>query len=288
MATPPSRKRGGIQAVTKKLEASIQSGDYYHAQQMYKTLYFRYTAKKEYNTVCQLLVTGSCTMFKYNQVTEGSELAMLLLQHFKEAGAEANDASLGYVIKIFQAFPPEHSHLKRAFVKSSVSWTSKPTNGNQGAPELHNVFAVSYRSIKEYSIAEKHYLRGTDPAGYFSMLTEWALAKESSEVDLFVARGIFQYLCLANLKDANSLYTAFINQFPTQNDLTTFLKYFLITLQYDAYQLAVLLTQRYPTALQRDPIFNKALPVIFKVFYQVEPPTGLGGLMSSLFKSFAS
>jgi hypothetical protein len=31
----------GISAVLEKLELSIKNGDYYHAQQMYKTLYFR-------------------------------------------------------------------------------------------------------------------------------------------------------------------------------------------------------------------------------------------------------
>lgn len=32
----------GVPAVLEKLEESIKQGDYYHAQQMYKTLYFRW------------------------------------------------------------------------------------------------------------------------------------------------------------------------------------------------------------------------------------------------------
>jgi hypothetical protein len=37
-----TRKRGeGIKSVIQKLEDSINAGDYYHAEQMYKTLYYR-------------------------------------------------------------------------------------------------------------------------------------------------------------------------------------------------------------------------------------------------------
>lgn len=35
-------KQKGMKNVIKKLEQSINNGDFYEAQQMYKTLYFRY------------------------------------------------------------------------------------------------------------------------------------------------------------------------------------------------------------------------------------------------------
>lgn len=42
-----TRKRGeGIKSVIQKLEDSINAGDYYHAEQMYKTLYYRYLFDK--------------------------------------------------------------------------------------------------------------------------------------------------------------------------------------------------------------------------------------------------
>lgn len=44
-----------------------------------------------------------------------------------------------------------------------TSWSSLPENNNQGNELLHNSFAQFYWNVKDYSQAEKHFLRGSIP-----------------------------------------------------------------------------------------------------------------------------
>lgn len=41
-----TRKEKGVKAVRQQLEEKLQAGDYYHAQQLYKTLHARYDFQK--------------------------------------------------------------------------------------------------------------------------------------------------------------------------------------------------------------------------------------------------
>jgi hypothetical protein len=57
MTTDNTVKRGeGIKIVLEKLEKSIQAGDFYSAQQLYKTIYFRFFFfLSQYSTLLETL-----------------------------------------------------------------------------------------------------------------------------------------------------------------------------------------------------------------------------------------
>eukprot|EP01127_Copromyxa_protea_P024810 TRINITY_DN9998_c0_g1_i1.p1 TRINITY_DN9998_c0_g1~~TRINITY_DN9998_c0_g1_i1.p1 ORF type:complete len:282 (+),score=43.45 TRINITY_DN9998_c0_g1_i1:16-861(+) len=276
----------GVPAVLEKLELSIKSGDYYHAQQMYKTLYFRYASKKQYGTLRVMLVKGACLMLEHGQLNSGIELAQLLLEHFEQTKTEPEAKVISLLLTIFARVPKINESIIKTFVVACVNWSSRPTNNNQGSPELHNAFAQFFWKLKDYAQAEKHFLRGSEPQEYAKFLVEWSESDPSKDSDTYVADAVFQYLCLTNLKDANIVYDQFIQATKVDTNLTTFLRYLLLTLKRDAYPLLKTLKERYAATLNRDPDYLKYLQLITKEFYGVEPPQGFGGLLGNLLKGF--
>lgn len=47
-----------------------------------------------------------------------------------------------------------------------VSWSSLPSNNQQGDTRLHDAFAREYHQAGNFPIAEQHYLRGNNPKEY--------------------------------------------------------------------------------------------------------------------------
>jgi hypothetical protein len=284
-----SAKRG-IDAVLGKLQQSIEQGDYYGAQQMYKTLHFRYSSKKQYEDLVKLLTQGSLMMLQHEQVNEGSELALLLVQHYKDHAVSPSTATLDPLIKIFNSFPATtDSGLRRSFVKATVIWSSNALNNNQGAVELHDLYAAYYQNVDK-GLAEKHFLRGNSANVpiYVDMLVSWSAQGMPSEIDLFLARAVLQYLCLSNIKDANALLKTFLDKKPVDTPLVNFLRFVIEVVQHDAYPLFQKLRTAYAASLQRDPNFSKYLDLIGKIYYNVEPQSngGMGGLLSNMMRSF--
>lgn len=71
--------RGGVSRVLAKLELSIQSGNYYEAHQMYRTLYFRYLSQKRYDDCLELLFKGALRLLICEQYGSGADLGLLVV-----------------------------------------------------------------------------------------------------------------------------------------------------------------------------------------------------------------
>lgn len=85
----------GVSRVLAKLEASEQSGDYYEAHQMYRTLYFRYLSQKRFGDCLDLLYKGAMKFLKKEQYSSGADLSMLVVDTLEKAGTSiANDTEL--------------------------------------------------------------------------------------------------------------------------------------------------------------------------------------------------
>lgn len=77
--------RGGVSRVLAKLELSIQSGDYYEAHQMYRTLYFRYLSQKRYSDCLELLFKGAMRFLLNEQYGSGADLGLLVVDTLEKA-----------------------------------------------------------------------------------------------------------------------------------------------------------------------------------------------------------
>lgn len=83
----------GVNRVLVKLENSIESGNYYEAHQMYRTLYFRYTGQQKYADCLELLWSGAMKLVLKQQETSAADLALLLVDTLDKRGSTESDPS---------------------------------------------------------------------------------------------------------------------------------------------------------------------------------------------------
>lgn len=93
-AAPSERGQRGVSRVLAKLDSSIESGNYYEAHQMYRTLYFRYTAQQKFDECLELLYKGALKLISKQQETSGADLGLLLLDTLEKRGNSKKDGDL--------------------------------------------------------------------------------------------------------------------------------------------------------------------------------------------------
>jgi len=282
----------GISKVEGKLEKSIQDGQYYEAQQMYKTLYFRYTSQKKYSDVISLLTNGAINQLTHHHWNEGTELALLLLSTYNQLHTKVTQESLEPIIKmssLYDGNSEDANTAKQSLLQAAIKWTAAEGENKQGEPVLHNLCAESYWRQGSHAKAQKHFLRGNQPELFAQMLAEWACSPSllPNERDLLLARGVLKYLCFGNLKDANILFETVLKLIPDfpQTPLINFVRFLLLTLERDAYPLFDMLRQKYKPSLDHDPSLHQYLGHIGQVFFNVKPAGGnsFNDFLKSLF-----
>ena len=90
MATARPGNRG-VSRVLAKLQSSIDSGNFYEAHQMYRTLYFRYLGQQKYDELLELLYKGSLVLLVHEQYTSGADLALLLVDTLEKSNCEEGE-----------------------------------------------------------------------------------------------------------------------------------------------------------------------------------------------------
>lgn len=81
----------GVSRVLQKLEASLQSGNYYEAHQMYRTLYFRYLSQKKHEELLDLLYKGALLFLNQEQLSSGADLCILIIEVLEKAQVTDNE-----------------------------------------------------------------------------------------------------------------------------------------------------------------------------------------------------
>eukprot|EP00164_Ancoracysta_twista_P015399 GFYU01025446.1.p1 GENE.GFYU01025446.1~~GFYU01025446.1.p1 ORF type:complete len:295 (-),score=72.31 GFYU01025446.1:86-970(-) len=288
MSTSRAPGRGGVASVAAKMKKKMEVGDYYEAQQMYRTLYFRYNGQKKFEDCDALLQGGILQFLECKQGSCAMDLVKLLFTTHETMKCPYSQ-SLDAIKKIDQGYESGQCATadRIAFLKYSIKWTAQHGQWKSGEPTLHLQIAKLYESIEEYGSAQPHYLKGNDPKSCAKMLSVWATKTYPSEADLVLTRAVLQYLCLTNLKDANIIFDSVENSMPNKNaPILNFVRYLLLTLERDAYPLFSKLRDVYSTSLQRDPTFFQYLDHIAKVFFGVQPQTGMAGIFGDIMKSF--
>jgi len=279
------QERRGIGSVLEKLEKSVQDGDYYHAQQMYKTLYYRYSSKKRYKLLESMLLKGATLMLQHKQDNAGTELALLLLEHYKTIYAPVNKETIAPLLEIFSHYT-NASEQQRLFIKNAINWSSCTENNNQGAPELHDVFAKFYDKEGQFGLAQTHYLRGTQPLPFSKMLIKWTLLGYESENDLYIARAVLQYLCIMKLEDSKIIFTEFQKEMKLETPLIHFLEFLLVVVEQKSTHLFKTIRENYSLSINRDDTFNHYLDILAKNYLGIETPQSSGGGLMKLMQAF--
>ncbi|KAI4499983.1 hypothetical protein M0802_004853 [Mischocyttarus mexicanus] len=242
-----SRYNHGIQRVLAKLEASINSENYYEAHQMYRTLYFRYLGQEKYAELLELLYNGSLLLLQHEQHASGADLGTLLINVLIRSQSKPSSEYFEKITHLFSLMSP-FSPERETFLQLALRWSTKLTDYKTGDPELHQRIAQVFWREKNYILARQHFIHSRDGSGCAAMLVELHEQRGySNEIDLFIAQavlhgklGVFTVLC-------------------------------------DQYQIS----------LNRDPCYRQYLDKIGQLFFNVPPPRPRNtGLFGSLLQSF--
>ncbi|XP_021295864.1 Golgi to ER traffic protein 4 homolog isoform X1 [Herrania umbratica] len=306
-----------VQENIDKLDKAINAGNFYGAQQMYKSISARYVSAQRYSEALDLLHSGACLQLNHGQVTCGAELAVLFVETLVKGKIPFDEDILDRVRKIYKMFPqiPVPSNLGddddvqelaealgaaktrvegcSSFLRAAIKWSAEFGAPRNGDPQLHVMLAeYIYSESPELDMARVsyHFVRGNNPKKFASTLVNFMGKCYPGEDDIVIARAVLMYLSMGNLRDANYLMDELKRQvtsqeldFP-QSDLVQFITFLLQTLERDALPLFNMLRVNYKSSIDREPAFIELLDDIGEKFYGVRRRNPLQGMFGDLLK----
>lgn len=289
------RGNRGVNRVLAKLDSSIESGHFYEAHQMYRTLCFRYTAQKKFDECLNLLYEGALKLLDKQQYTSGADLSLLLVDTLEKKGPEDTQVwinRLGILIKNINATTVERETL----ICRAIKWSGDISKNNLGHTAMHRTIAQTMWAEGNTEQARHHYLLSSDGLSCGLMLVKLSEQKGfESEMDLFICQMVLQQLSV--LKDSPTAlltfetYTKYHPKIartepPFKLPLLNFTYFLLKTIITGRLTMFKVLCELYKPFLQRDPSFMKYLSKISMIFFGEAPPQSppqSGGMMGGLF-----
>ncbi|XP_026317716.1 Golgi to ER traffic protein 4 homolog [Hyposmocoma kahamanoa] len=285
----------GVNRVLDKLEASVNSGQYYEAHQMYRTLYFRYLSQKKYPDLLNLLYKGSTLLLQRDQHGSGADLAILVVDVLTKSETKPCDEWIDKLAKLFEIMDSSIPE-RESFLTNAVKWSMD--SNKKGHPLLHKKIAEVYWKEKKYTAAHRHFLHSSDGVAYANMLIELHTTKGlKSEIDLFITQAVLQFLCLRNVQMATETFDRYTGSHPRiKNDkgppyilpLLNFLWFLLRAIEQRQANQFKVLRNWYAISIKRDPNYSVYLDNIGRIWFGIEIPQenkNSGSLIGGLLKS---
>ncbi|XP_038847111.1 Golgi to ER traffic protein 4 homolog isoform X2 [Salvelinus namaycush] len=148
---------------------------------------------------------------------------------------------------------------------------------------------------QNYSESRYHFLHSSDGEGCAQMLVEYSAQRGfRSEVDMFVAQAVLQFLCLKNKNSASVVFSTYTQKHPSiEKDppfvqpLLNFIWFLLLAVDGGKLTVFTVLCEQYQPSLKRDPMYNEYLDRIGQLFFGVPPKqsSSYGGLLGNLLNS---
>ncbi|GMH39757.1 hypothetical protein BSKO_07655 [Bryopsis sp. KO-2023] len=290
--------------VLKRIEDTLNSGSFYEAQQMYKTIYHRYSAKGMHAESRRVLEEGASLLFKKKQVTSAADLGILLVEAYdKEEGLVPGQAEFDQVDRVLQNLPSSSTVSSEAdsaqtseclrFINKAIKWAQK-VGGVPAAKRFHlraGAFLWMWHGWKRLAEVILHHTRAQDWAGVAKVLSVCGELCPTSEEEMLVTRGVLQVVAwshkdqenehISGAKSVMDTYMKLRDGGPLDSPLIHFSSFLLQALEVRSKDLVTLLSSRYAPSLNRDPNLNVWVARVEGRFFG--EPNG-GGLMGNLLR----
>jgi len=171
---------------------------------------------------------------------------------------------------IFKEYKPQQFTNKELFIQRATKWVS---DNSYSLSFLNFSIARIFYEQGDFPNAQRHYLLSNNPEEYGYMLIKWSNLGNPNEADLFIARPVFEYLCISNIKDAFFILDLYLKIKEIETPLTNFLRFLLQSLNSKNIKLYKSLINIYTPSLNRDPSFLTYLGMISMVYFNI-PETG--------------
>ncbi|XP_005175665.1 Golgi to ER traffic protein 4 homolog [Musca domestica] len=294
-AAPSERGQRGVSRVLAKLDSSIESGNYYEAHQMYRTLYFRYTAQQKFDECLELLYNGALKLISKQQETSGADLGLLLLDTLEKRGNSKKDGDLwveriGNIITCLNAGCVERETL----INRSIKWSAEVSGNYPGDPALYKILANVFWSEGNTELARRYYMLCRDGNLCGRILIKINETKGyKSEVDLFIVQAVLQQISLNDRKTAEDTFTAYTRyhpkisrkEAPFKQPLLNFIHFLFRLMDTKNLEAFKALCTLYKAELERDPAFEKYLTKIGVQHFGANPPVSesrFGGMFGDV------
>ncbi|XP_052826871.1 Golgi to ER traffic protein 4 homolog [Octopus bimaculoides] len=270
-----------LSRILAKCQACVDANNFYEAHQMYRTLYFRYNAQHKYEDALELLYKGSVTLLQHRQQTSGTDLASLFINTLTSSSSPVLEDPV----------------IRKHDIQASLFFLPQsPATIQMGSSQDFRVCDFVTFTEKNYEQARYHFLHSTDGANTAALLIEYHVSRGfPSEVDLFIAQAVLQFLCLQNKDTANVVFLKYTKEHPHLKKgppflmpLLNFIWFLLLALDTGKVSLFTILCEKYETSINRDPTYKEYLDRIGQLFFGLPPPKQsphgiLGNLLQSLF-----
>ncbi|XP_040490563.1 Golgi to ER traffic protein 4 homolog isoform X3 [Ursus maritimus] len=256
----------------------------------------RYMSQSKHTEARELMCSGALLFFSHGQQNSAADLSMLVLESLEKAEVEVADELLENLAKLFSLMDP-NSPERVAFVSRALKWSSGGS-GKLGHPRLHQLLALTLWKEQNYCESRYHFLHSADGEGCAHMLVEYSTSRGfRSEVDMFVAQAVLQFLCLKNKSSASVVFTTYTQKHPSIENgppfvqpLLNFIWFLLLAVDGRAplcscfrgkLTVFTVLCEQYQPSLRRDPMYNEYLDRIGQLFFGVPPKqtSSYGGLL---------
>lgn len=287
------RGQHGISRILSKLTNSLESGNYYEAHQMYRTLYFRYTAQQKFDECLNLLFKGTNELFEKKQETSAADLALLLIDTLQKRGNSTDtDIWINHIGSFIARLSPTTVE-RETLINRAVKWSGGVLNNNLGHPAMHKRIAQMLFAEGNFEQGRQHFLLCRDAVLCARILIQIQSRKGyTNEIDLFIAQAVLQMLCLKDLQTAESTFMKYATNHPKigkqgpefKQPLLNFIHFLFRSIEMKRLDYFQALCNAYKPALSRDPCFEKYLLKIGVLYLDAQPAvSNSNGLMGGMF-----
>lgn len=175
--------------------------------------------RSKFNELTDALLQQICRLFEYLKphLDERTEFACNVLRWSTQIPFDQQHEEQLPTLRA-EANPSFSSSILSTLTESnSDQATSKPpVYHKSGHPKLHEAFArILWEQEKNYKDSRYHYLRSYDGRSFAIMLIEaHQTLGYPSEIDLFIAQTVLQYLLLRNFHTAYLVFVTYVEQHP--------------------------------------------------------------------------
>ncbi|KAK1538306.1 hypothetical protein CPAR01_08419 [Colletotrichum paranaense] len=307
---PPNMAAKGdkIEKIITRLQARIGEGQFYEAQQQTRVVAARYIKAANWPAAIDILYNVAQSLLKAEQGGSGGDLAVMLVDVFKQAELKPDAANKGKLLTLLRLFAAQEPTRKK-FIGEIIAWSSKFGEYPAGDTDLHHVAGSLYAEEHDAYEAERHLVLGTKDSAEVLAKMEYVWYKEddSHTAPLYAARAIFPYLLVGNVRAANTCYRLFASSLSDDNKglgvqdvssnsadlrifpglpLLNFLGLLLLAIQRGAPDAYKQLLAKYSSNISEVSAWSEALEIIAEMYFGISRPrqsNPLMDMMGSLF-----
>ncbi|XP_059610870.1 Golgi to ER traffic protein 4 homolog [Phlebotomus argentipes] len=291
MSEPKSIR--GVSRIVKKLDSALEAQNFYEAHQILRSIFYRYTAQKNYEELLALLHKGVLYFIDHSQKTIVADLASLIVDVLEKTTPRADQEEwikrLGEILKEMGPIVERETLLAKI-----IKWSSIVNGGRLGHPLVHKIVGQIMWQENNVEQAKHHFLLSKDGEGFAQMLIQMSITKAyQGEKDLIIAQVILQQLCLKETSTAQQTFSAYTKLHPDilleqpyfYLPLLNFLTFLLKLVKSGTLESFKALCDLYKPSTDRDPSYEKYLQKIGTIYFGAPAPQPRShhGLFGDLF-----